>query len=145
MNWSVAAIICSAIALLWYFIDRMELKVAGVLRLYQRYKHDPSDRILCHRTTMRGEMSVLLHWRLLRIGIGERCLHLSFFALPVLFKPSLAIPWEQVELIGTLESSLLPIFRSAEFRIGPDHFFLRLRGNAARAVQGRFLDLARST
>ena len=135
----------SLFGLLFALIDYVECAFTGMLKLYRRYSHDSSDRIFSHYTTFRSELNIFLHWRLLRIGIGEKCIHLSFFAIPILFRRPIAIPWSEVEIEGSLEDSLLPFFRTAEFRFGPDRFFLRLRGRAARAVQERFYALAKAT
>jgi len=78
---------------------------------------------------------------MVRFGLGERYLHISFFLLPVIFHRPISIPWEEVTLESPLEESLLPVFRRAEFRLGSDWFFIRLRGRSARAIQAKIIAL----
>lgn len=111
----------------------------GIRKLYASFPPRPEDRIITRVGTSWAALNLFMRSPSLRIGIGESALHLRFLLLPTLFRHSLAIPWDQVTLEGRLEDSFLPIFRTAEFRFGPDRFFIRLRGKAARLVQAAYM------
>ena len=115
----------------------------GIRKLYSVYPNVPSDLIQRHVFTFRGVLNFFLNRPMIRFGIGEHYLHISFFLLPVLFRRPLSLPWDQVELESPLEESLLPIFRRVELRLGCERLFLRLYGPSARAIQAKLYALHR--
>ena len=131
----------TGVVLLWYAFDWMFCFGTGIRNLYQTYPHVESDPIQRHFFTWRASLNVFLNRPMIRFGLGERYLHISFFLLPVLFHRPISIPWEEVILESPLEESFLPVFRSAEFRLGADWFFLRLHGRSAKAIQAKLIAL----
>ena len=138
---TILLLVVTGVVILWYAFDWMFCFGTGIRKLYQTYPHADSDPTQRHIFTWRASLNVLLNRPMVRFGLGERYLHVSFFLLPVLFHRPISIPWEEVILESPLEESLLPVFRRAEFRLGSDWFFIRLRGRSARAIQAKVIAL----
>jgi hypothetical protein len=107
----------------------------GVRRLYSKFPNDSSDPSIRSWISWRGDLGLLTRHSLMRIGIGQKHLHIRFFLLPVLFKAPISIPWRELRIEATLEQCPFPIFKFLKLRIGDDAYLIRLRGSVARAVQ----------
>jgi len=135
--------IAAGVLILWYVFDWLFCFGTGIRKLYVLYPQVTSDLIQRHVFTFRGVLNVFLNRPMIRFGIGEQYLHVSFFLLPFLFRSPLSIPWNEVVIESPLEESWLPICRSAEFRLGSEWFFLRLYGPSARVIQAKIYEIHR--
>lgn len=113
-------------------------RLLGVFQLYRDFPADQTDPIETNLGWIQIEFGVWRGHSPMSVKAGRRCLHIKqpFPFQPLFWLGPASIPWGQIRVMREAGNDWWAFWKAAEFALGPDDRRIRIRGRAARKVQG---------